>query len=877
MKYPLVAPLAALVAGIIAAQFALFSFRETLLSILLLAGLSAFGLRYGGARAAAAACLTGFVLAGAMLASRSDPPDPFLITEVLERDSPRPRDPIRLRGYVRVPPEVMENADRFVLEAESVFRDTTARGGIRVTVYRRENAAPLTLAYGQRVEFLARIRQLRNFENPGCFDRVAYLHRQGIHLTATVRAGTPILPLERTGGNIWQSWLWKLRGAAKRRLDALFPVPRPGHSAGNAVLRALLLGDRTSLDPETTTEFQRTGTYHALVISGLHIGVVAFLLLLALRVANIPRPFRALMALALVALYAFLVGARLPVLRATSMFAVFLAAGLVYRRRRVFNVIAGTALCFLVADPHLLFDVGFQMSFLSVGLIAGVAVPLLETTLEPYRLALKDVGDKDRDLHLAPRVAQHRVALRLYLEPLAALVPLPERALSFLVCGLLRVFVWAAELSVVTLVIQTGLALPMAVHFQRVSWGALSANLVVFPLLLVAVPVGLLAMLTGWSWVAAPAAWAAGGMAVVVDWHAHNLGWDMRVPPPPAWLGALFTASLVFLALAFHRGRAWQAAAAGLMIFLLALIVVHPFPPTYMPGHLELTALDVGQGESLFLALPDGRSLVVDGGGFPEFPDFPPPAIDIGEAVVSPYLWSRSIKRLDVVAVTHPDADHMGGVPALLRNFRVSELWLGGGALVHEYRTLIELAKRRGVEIVPLRKGDVRSFGRVRFEILGPGSPGNDGWSRNDRALVLQATYGGHSFLLTADIERKSEDGLLGSDLLQPADVLKVAHHGSRTSSHQAFLDHVRPTFALISAGPANFYGHPHPEVIRRLARRRVAVLRTDREGAISISSDGRRLSVTSYRRQRIGQSPLAFPALKSERIGRLSDAEEQP
>ena len=870
MRYPLVAPLAALTAGIVSAHYTPFSFRETLLSCLLCGLLAWVGVRFDARGAARFACLVGFGFLGALLPSGDRPADlgripsdPLLITSVLEREKGPPadwlQDPVRLRGWVLRPPESLGLADRFVLEAETVFHDMPVRGAVRVTVYRAEGEPPLDLEYGRRIEFLAAVRPPRNFGNPGSFDWAGYLRRQGIYLTASVRSGTPIFDLPGKGGSVWAARLWDARRGAAKRFDRLVgSAPSEGaEAAGPMILRALLLGDRLGLGRETVELFQRTGTYHALVISGLHVGVVAALVVFLLRMIAAPRWLQAVLALSAVTFYALLAGSKVPVARAGCMFAAVMIAALLYRRRRALNVVAGTAGAFLIWDPELLFEAGFQMSFLAVAMIAGVGVPLLELTVEPYRRALKDVWNEDLDLHLPPPVAQRRVALRMILDPLRQVTRLPKSVLAWMICGPLRVLAWCAALALVSLVIQVGLALPLAVHFHRVSWTGLFANLFVVPLLFVAVPAELLGLMFESRGLFGVGLWAASTTAEVVEAFAERLPLEMRVPAPPPALALLFAAALLLLAASFSRGRKAILASGSLVVVLLAVLLLHPFPPRYTAGRLELTALDVGQGEALFLALPEGKTMLLDAGGMPDFGGIVRRGIDIGDQVLSPYLWSRSIQRIDVVAVSHLDADHVGGLPAILRNFQVGALWVADDSPGPEWARLEARAAGYGVPIVRLRRGDRQVLDGVRFDVLGPPGAGGD-LKRNDRSLVLAATYGSHRFLLTGDVEEKGENALLESaaGAIGPSQVLKVAHHGSRTSTHPPFLDRVRPWFGLVSAGYRNPYRHPHEAVVERLENRGVVVLRTDLEGAITVTSDGKRFRVSTFRGDHAGRRP---------------------
>ena len=273
-----------------------------------------------------------------------------------------------------------------------------------------------------------------------------------------------------------------------------------------------------------------------------------------------------------------------------------------------------------------------------------------------------------------------------------------------------------------------------------------------------------------------------------VDWFARMPSASYRLPGPSAVLMVTFFMALTLLAATILAGWRRIGAAAFLSLLALALLVaLHPFPPRLNHGRLEVTVLDIGQGDSIFVGFPDGRTMLVDGGGLPgsTFVRGMRAGIDVGEDVVSPYLWSRGLKRLDVVALTHAHEDHIGGLFAVLRNFRVGELWVGHDVDSAAYRSLLVEARARGVRVVHRVQGESFDWAGVRIQVLWPLNDDPVRSATNDDSLVLRLQDGSERLLLAGDIERPVERNLtagadsssLSADFSQGAPVTEAAHH----------------------------------------------------------------------------------------------------
>ncbi|MGC1417075.1 MAG: DNA internalization-related competence protein ComEC/Rec2, partial [Candidatus Acidiferrum sp.] len=830
----------------------------------------------------ASASLLSWFLLGALGAGIADQPRPAdYVLSLVNAGRVSLRTPLRWHGRLRDEPARLPWGYGYEIELTGVEYEGSfvpARGGLRVsfTENPEETHEAPDVHAGDEVVVVAEARLPQVYRDDGAFDRRAYLEQQNIDLTASLRA--PEL-MERTAAAHLTAAT--LLAHARRRLrdevDKLFA----GRPQVDGVLRAMLLGDRSFVERTESTDFQKTGVFHVLVVAGLHVGALVVFLFWIGRALRFTPVWTALTTLIVLLAYVAVVEQRPPVLRAALMTAIVVLGGLFFRRLDLLNSTAVAALILLVAKPLAVRDSSFQLTFLAVGCIAGLAAPWLAKKVQPYVNALRGWRDVTRDGSHEPRAAQFRIDLRGMARWID--LRLPRRLGNTVADALARGFglslrVW--ELLVITLALQIGMLPLMASDFHRVTLSAPLVNLAAVPITGIVVPLGFLTLGSGLALpslgklLAAPLAWVTLLLLHIVQWFALFPRWSYRIPGPPAWLVLVFLGAAVFLTATARRGNSWSGWGSRIALGILALsalvIAIYPFTPRWSKGKLELTVLDVGQGDSLLVISPHGRTLLIDGGG--AFSGFPGReehhGIDPGEEAVSPYLWSRGIQKLDIVALTHAHQDHIGGLTAILENFRVGTLWIGREVKSQALANLENLARERKIPIVHEMHGKPFSWDGVEAEVLWPEIPPQEvGPSpQNNDSLVLHMQYGERSMMLPGDAEKQVESSILADngEAALRADILKVGHHGSKNSTTPAFLAAMHPSVAVISAGEDNPYGHPNQELLERLENAGVRILRTDRDGAVHVLTNGKDIEVSCF---------VACP----EKSGSAASAQAQP
>ncbi|MGA7832473.1 MAG: ComEC/Rec2 family competence protein [Terracidiphilus sp.] len=734
-------------------------------------------------------------------------------------------------------------------------------GGARLTVrwpvIGAGTTAPQPFHCGERLRAVARLLPPEVYHDPGVWSREDFLVDQGITSTATVN----IDRVERIGegsGIFFACRLSGLQHATSTRLLALpaamrrLPAPLRLSQDDAVMLAAMVTGDRTYLTHSLRVGFERTGSFHMLVVSGFHLAIVAGCLFWVAKRLRLPRVPATLATIAVSFAYALFTGFATPVERSLFMVTLYLLGRLVYRQRSVMNTIGFAALCLLAFSPRSLFDASFQMTLLAVVAIGGVAAPLLQCTIHPYLTATRDLRLLALDVKLAPPLAQFRVLLRRIAGEMqsAAGGRFAFRLAWRIFPWTVRILIRCIELLTVSCVVELAMVLPMALYFHRITVFALPVNVFILPLLLILMPAALITLLLaliGPAYAVVPAMIVAAvlhiGVALVRIFGSMAWG-DFRIPAPLLWQSlafcALLGAAIALARRAVSSSAIWPRRAAWAALMLAAAAAVLPRPVDRPRGALLVEAIDVGQGDSILLITPDGRTLLVDGGGFGGGPNQAPQDYDIGEEVVSQVLWSRGIRHLDAVALTHAHSDHMGGLPAVLRNFHPAELWVGKNPRFGAYNALLDEAAGLHVHIRSLTAGDAFSFGSTQINVLEPFrgyQPGAE--PSNSDSMVMRMAYGETSVLLEGDAEARAEEEMLTESGLAST-LLKVGHHGSVTSTRPEFLARVHPQWAVISCGLHNRYGHPREEVLEELEAAKVRTFSTDIDGATCFRLDGK-------------------------------------
>ncbi len=665
-----------------------------------------------------------------------------------------------------------------------------------------------TFKYGDYIRVKVRLRVPHSFNNPGGFDYKMFLLFKGIRFRGSINNPAHIVVIRENTGNILKASFEEYR--SKLRSIILENSPSPE----SRILQALILGEKREIPVEIRESFNRTGISHVLAISGLHIGIIAFLSIIIIRWIiktseylllrfNIIK-VSSLFAIIPIIGYALIAGYSISTIRATIMILCFLIALLIGRERDLLNTLAFTAFLILAFSPVSLFDVSFQLSFIAVAAIL-IITPELNALLPKWK-----VNEISRTRKIVTQIV-------------------------------LFIFVsFSAALGTAPLIVY---------YFNRISTMTIISNLLIIPIIgFIVLPLGIIASFI--LPISTPLAVILTKISSfficisnsIIDYLSHFSFSSFTVTTPSILEILLYYAFILLLVKLIHSHKAKFSIALAVIVLFYAGIFAYTHTKAMNPGKIQVTFIDVGQGSSTLVRFPGGKNMLVDGGGFYG------ESFDVGRYVVAPYLWHERIKRIDLIVLTHPHQDHLAGLVFILKNFAVNEVWSNGKESESEsYKEFTRVITERGIphRIVSSDTPE-KSIGGAIVRIIHPPKSGPE-FDTNNNSVVMKIVHNNIGILLPADIEEPAEKFLMvnGADLKSA--ILLAPHHGAYTPVTPSFLGMVRPEFIVSSCGKDNFFGYPNQELLNICSKMGVEILRTDENGAVSFTINGTDIRYSCY------------------------------
>ncbi|KPJ64324.1 hypothetical protein AMJ44_13015 [candidate division WOR-1 bacterium DG_54_3] len=648
-------------------------------------------------------------------------------------------------------------------------------------------AKAATLKYGDNVEIQGKLEDLESLSNPGILSYADYLENKGIHRQfKAIRSPPKIIS---GGGNP----LKKFSIYLKNRLIIIPQKTLPEPYA--TLLTSIIFGTRASRTPiEIKETYKRAGVAHLLVASGMHLGILVGVCLFIVRSSRLPLWLGVLITSLVNFLYALMTGFGPSILRAAIMAEIMLIGLLFEREKEVYTSLALAAFIILLFNPKYLFEVGFQLSFAATCALVYIS-PVINEKLKNY---------------IPKYIAS---LLSVAIAPVLATFP-------------------------ITLY-----------HFSQASAIGVLTNFLLLPWVGVIVVLGFVSTVLGAVFL--PLGELVNGANLILLWAAHGIiAFLASLPfsqvflaPPKLPLILGYYAGLAGMLEALRRGRFPRMNKFRIVVLALAVVSILLWNATLSSAArgLTITVLDVGQGDSILIEGPSGKRILIDGG-----------VEKMGERVVVPFLRRKGIQRLEMVILTHPHDDHVGGLPAVLSKFKVENILEPGFVCeAKAYQRFLDLVEKNRIKYHLARAGQKINFGKdLKAFIFHPSLPflADTNSDANNCSVVFRLQYGKFSMLFTGDNESEGEERILGifPESHLASTILKIGHHGSRTSTSDPFLSAVNPRVAVISCGRHNKFKHPHQRTLEKLKSLGIKLYRTDINGALVIRSNGETFRVES-------------------------------